>query len=351
MPRWPKRSAWLAPVAAAALVASGAPFEQRGAASAAALQAATPVAGTSGVDRVVITVDDMERALAFYTHVLPFEKIADEVVTGKGLDRLTGIGGARRIARLELGDERIELVDYLTSGGRPVPADSRSNDRWFQHVALIVRDMDAAYARLEQFGVSRVSPAPQRLPDWNPNAGGIRAFYFRDPDGHALEILSFPDGKGLPKWHRPGTRLFLGIDHTAIVVSDTDASLRFYRDALGLRVAGSSENHGPEQERLNNVEGAHLRITALRGAAGPGVEFLEYLNPRTGRPAPADARADDLTHWETVIAAGGLSALADRLRSSGILFISPAVVRVGEGRAALVRDPDGHAVRLVEKTS
>ena len=56
MPRWPKRSAWLALVAAAALVASGAPFEQRGAASAAALQAATPVAGTSGVDRVVITV-------------------------------------------------------------------------------------------------------------------------------------------------------------------------------------------------------------------------------------------------------------------------------------------------------
>ena len=171
------------------------------------------------------------------------------------------------------------------------------------------------------------------------------------PDGHALEILSFPDGKGLPKWHRPGTRLFLGIDHTAIVVSDTDASLRFYRDALGLRVAGSSDNHGVEQERLNNVEGAHLRITALRGASGPGVEFLEYLNPHTGRPAPADARSDDLTHWETVVAAGGLSALAERLRSSGISFISPAVVHAAEGRAALVRDPDGHAVRLVEKTS
>lgn len=101
----------------------------------------------------------------------------------------------------------------------------------------------------------RVSEGPQRLPDWNPAAGGIRAFYFRDPDRHPLEVLQFPAGKGDPKWARRD-RLFLGIDHTAIVVSDTEASLRFYRDALGLRVAGAAENWGPEQERLNHVSGA-----------------------------------------------------------------------------------------------
>ena len=79
------------------------------------------------------------------------------------------------------------------------------------------------------------------------NAGGIRAFYFKDPDGHPLEILWFPEGKGDPKWQQPSDRLFLGIDHTAIVVSDTAQSLRCYRDTLGLRVAGESENYGPEQ--------------------------------------------------------------------------------------------------------
>ena len=39
-----------------------------------------------------------------------------------------------------------------------------------------------------------------------------------------------PPDKGNPKWHRGRDRLFLGIDHTAIVISDTEASLRFYRD-------------------------------------------------------------------------------------------------------------------------
>lgn len=67
--------------------------------------------------------------------------------------------------------------------------------------------------------------------------------------------LQFPEGKGDAKWQRKD-RLFLGIDHTAIVVSNTEASLKFYRDVLGLHIAGTSENYGTEQEHLNNVFGA-----------------------------------------------------------------------------------------------
>src|SRR5919198_6386712 len=105
--------------------------------------------------------------------------------------------------------------------------------------------------------VEHATSGPQRLSDWNRNAVGVSAFYFRDPDGHPLEILQFPAGKGLAKWHDSRGRLFLGIDHTAIVVRSTERSLAFYRDLLGLPVAGHSENYGPEQERLNNVPGAH----------------------------------------------------------------------------------------------
>src|SRR5207247_4633666 len=151
-----------------------------------------------------------------------------------------------RSVRLRLGEEYLELMQFLAPQGRPVPRDSRSNDRWFQHIAIIVTDMDAAYARLRSFKVEYASSGPQRLPDWNPNAGGIEAFYFKDPDGHSLEVLQFPHGKGEPKWHRPTDRLFLGIDHTAIVVADTAASRKFYQDCLGLTIAGTSENYGTE---------------------------------------------------------------------------------------------------------
>src|SRR2546430_12033448 len=44
-----------------------------------------------------------------------------------------------------------------------------------------------SYKRLRENKVEHASSGPQRLPDWNRNAGGIQAFYFRDPDGHFLE--------------------------------------------------------------------------------------------------------------------------------------------------------------------
>src|SRR5690606_20188959 len=130
-------------------------------------------------------------------------------------------GARARVARLTLGTEAIELVEFAAPRGRPAPADSRSNDHWFQHVAIIVDDMDRAYARLREHGVEHASPGPQRLPDWNAAAGGIEAFYFRDPDGNNLEVLEFPPDKGEPRWQVSGP-LFLGIDHTAIVVASTD---------------------------------------------------------------------------------------------------------------------------------
>jgi catechol 2,3-dioxygenase-like lactoylglutathione lyase family enzyme len=183
------------------------------------------------------------------------------------------------------------------------------------------------------------------LPDWNPNAGGIKAFYFKDPDGHTLEILEFPQGKGLTKWHGRSDKLFLGIDHTAVVSASTDASLAFYRDVLGMTVAGTSENYGTEQEHLNNVFGARLRITALRAAAGPGVELLEYLAPTDGRPYPADAKANDLLHWQTIFATSDAVTAERALRSARVRFVSPGVVALGDtARSGVVRDPDGHAV-------
>lgn len=307
------------------------------------------------VDAVGMTVSDMDRAVEFYGTVLSFEKVSDVEVAGSEYEHLQGVFGLRmRVVRMRLGDEFIELTEYLAPKGRPIPVDSRSNDGWFQHIAIIVTDMDRAYAWLRRHKVEHASSGPQRLPDWNKNAAGIRAFYFKDPDNHSLEVLQFPADKGDPKWHHPTDRLFLGIDHTAIVVTHSDESLRFYRDVLGLKVIGESENYGTEQEHLNNVFGARLRITTLRAPAGPGIELLEYLAPRDGRPMPPDERANDLMHWQTTLVTRDVQTAAARLRAGRFAFVSPGPVTIPEGtlqfaRGFLARDPDGHVMQLVEK--
>jgi catechol 2,3-dioxygenase-like lactoylglutathione lyase family enzyme len=296
----------------------------------------------------------MDRAVDFYSRVLTFETVADREVAGDSYERLFGVFGLRiRAVRMRLGQEYIELMQFLAPRGRPIPADSHSNDEWFQHVAIVVSDMSAAYARLRSLHAEYASSGPQRLPDWNPNAAGIEAFYFRDPDGHNLEVLAFPPGKGIAKWHRPTGQLFLGIDHTAIVVSDTEASLRFYRDLLGLQVVGTSENYGAEQEHLNNVFGAHLRITSLRGLHGPGVEFLEYIAPRTGRHFPAASQPNDLWYWEINIRVPEPATFEELLRKSSYPSISSRVIELdaalGWRAGIVVRDPDGHASLIGSK--
>lgn len=307
------------------------------------------------VDTIGITVSDMDEAIAFYRNALSFTKISDVEVYGEEYENLLDVFGVRlRLVRMQLGEETIELVQHITPQGNPVPIDSRSNDLWFQHIAIVVSDMDTAYQKLREFNITHVSTAPQKLPEYIKAAAGIEAFYFRDPDGNTLELIYFPPDKGDPRWQKPTEKIFLGIDHTAIAVSDTDQSLKFYQDLLGLEVAGESENYGTEQEHLNNVEGARLRITGLKAPAGMGVEFLEYLKPDNARELPEGTNPQDLIHWETTLVVKDINLTSKRLIRNGYELLSQKIVKINEQtlgfrKALLVRDPDGHVLRIVEK--
>jgi catechol 2,3-dioxygenase-like lactoylglutathione lyase family enzyme len=297
---------------------------------AAACGATAPTAGAADppppeVVAVDLTVSDVGAQAAF------LRALSFGVASSREID------GASR-AELTLGRERVALTRYPRLG-RPIPADSRADDLWFQHLAIVVSDMDAAYASLRDLGIAAISAAPQTIPRSNLAVGGIRAFYFRDVDGHPLELIWYPPSKGDPRW-QARDRLFLGIDHTAITVADTERSVRFWRDLVGLAVTGESVNEGLEQAMLSGVEGARVHITGLRGSTGPGVELLDYVAPERGRREPADASPSDLWHAEIVVRVAEPSALAARLLGAGV-----PVTAVGDGFRA--DDPDGHALHVI----
>ena len=113
-----------------------------------ALQARAGELAVQSLTSVGMTVTDVDRSVAFYHDVLGFEKVSEQEVAGDDFEKLTGVFGSRaRIVQMRLGDETIELTQFLAPRGRPLPHGSRSNDLWFQHVAIIVRDMDEAYQR------------------------------------------------------------------------------------------------------------------------------------------------------------------------------------------------------------
>ena len=75
--------------------------------------------------------------------------------------------------------------------------------------------------------------------------------------------------------------------------------------------------------------------------------------PRDGRPAPPDARANDLAHWQPALLTDDARAAARALRGSACAPASDAVATpdraLGFASGVLARDPDGHAFILIER--
>lgn len=115
--------------------------------------------------------------------------------------------------------------------------------------------------------------------------------------------------------------------HTMVRISDIDASLRFYRDLLGLR----------EVRRTENEKGRYTLI------------FLA---------APGDDAQLELTfNWDPEAYTGGrnfghlafevedINATCERLMAGGVTIARPP----RDGRMAFVRSPDGISIELLQK--
>jgi catechol 2,3-dioxygenase-like lactoylglutathione lyase family enzyme len=315
---------------------------------------------------VGFTCADADASAAFFVDSLGARVQGDLLeVNGGPYTALIGLQGARlRLRRLALGAEVLELTEVLEPGpgarpGRPIPADSRSNDHGFQHICLVVNSMEEALdglrPALDAGRIRPISTTPQRLPDWNSAAAGIVAYKFHDPEGHPLELLEFPPDKGDARWHRAGPGPLLGIDHSAIGIADTARSVRFYAELLGLRHLSDGENSGAEQDGLDGLRDVRVRISSLRYRQGPGIECLEYRSPPGGRELPPDLGPQDVGHWQLrlwlddlEIVAKGASAYGGRLISPGIVDLADQAPLVGAPRALQLADPDGHRLQLLQ---
>jgi catechol 2,3-dioxygenase-like lactoylglutathione lyase family enzyme len=300
------------------------------------------------IDRVTLIVSDLDRAEDDYvaTFGCSVEQRGDVDPALIGVLCLRRSRGRRSVLRL--GRERIELLEFTDSAGRPYPPDSTSTDIWFQHMAIIVADMTSAHRRVmanPRFrSISRNGPV--RLPE---ASGGVTAFKFRDHDGHPLELLAFGPGHVPEEW-RDGDACFLGVDHTAIAVRDTARSTRFFGSVFGFTAGGRTENRGPEQADLDDVDDVQVSVTRLGpDLPAPRMELLHY-HVGSRRPIPDDIASNDIVATHSVVRVASLNATAAALARWGTPLADRDLMVLGEGtRAALVSGPDGHRFLVTEE--
>lgn len=258
-----------------------------------------------------LVTPDLTRLAHFYQEVLGFAVESPVAPISDAEMALLGVPGRGRRRVLSIG-RQIVAIDEFEMPGRPYPADSDAASIWFQHLALVVVDIAAAHADLRDI-VPISEGGPQHLP---PGSGGVHAFKFRDPDGHPLEMLRFARDSVPAAWQNrrvlPG-QLALGIDHSAISVSDPVASVAFYAD-LGLTPGKKTHNRGTAQQHLDGLRNVEVEVQPMIPPAGtPHLELLGYRVPR------------------------GQSGIA--LQPNDVA--ATRMVWHGAG-SALLRDPDGH---------
>ena len=308
------------------------------------------------IPAIRLTVTSAEQAKNFYTQAFGCETVSDVIVGGQDYSDLERVTNPKiRVVTLQLGNEHIRLVEYLNTKARPIPTDSQSNDLWFQHIAIVVSDMDHAYKQLQSFPIEPISTKPQTIPPDNKASAGVRAFKFKDPDRHNLELIWFPPDKGEHKWHQNSDRLFLGIDHSAIAVANTQDSLKFYHDFLGMEVKQGSLNHGETQAHLDGLAEAKVQVTPLRPTQPSlGIELLDYIAPANGRPIPSDWKSSDITNVQLELVVNDIQQVVDLLQENNVEVVSSRIVQFTDKlfpyrQGCLIKDVNGHALLLVEE--
>jgi catechol 2,3-dioxygenase-like lactoylglutathione lyase family enzyme len=140
------------------------------------------------------------------------------------------------------------------------------------------------------------------------------------------------------------------VHHSAINARDFDASLRFYRDGLGLEVMMDQEFDG-DWPALFGAKASRLHSVFLGDPSNPDAGIVELVSFDGMKDPNPDADNPQIGFFLLSFMVGDVDAALDRLRS---LDLDRKKTRIEhpspDGSAvvmATVRDPDGVLVELI----
>jgi catechol 2,3-dioxygenase len=277
----------------------------------------SPLADTTRLGAVHLTVTDLDRSVAFYQDAIGLRLHRRE-------DPVAAMGAG--------GDDLLVLVEEQT-------ARRAGRHAGLYHFALLVPDRDELARALQRLAVTRT-------PIEGASDHGIsEAIYLPDPDGNGIELAAdrprevWPDlqtlgrpapldlygllgtlGDAEPVRHaHPGTI----VGHVHLHVNDIDAARRFYEDVVGFDTMTAMPN-----AVFVSVAGYHhhLAYNTWRGTGIPA--------------APPSETVVGLRHWTLLVdGPGQLAAARDRLAAANV-----AIVERDGG--LLVHDPAGIPVLI-----
>jgi methylmalonyl-CoA/ethylmalonyl-CoA epimerase len=126
----------------------------------------------------------------------------------------------------------------------------------------------------------------------------------------------------------------LHVHHLAVVVEDMDLALRFWRDALGLDLAGVRDV--PEQASQ----------VAFLPAGEAEIELVRPTSPDSGVARYLAKRGPGMHH--VCLSVGDLAGMLERLAAQGVRLINPQPMTGADGRRYAFVHPESTGGVLLE---
>src|SRR5215471_2634414 len=293
-------------------------------------------------------VSDLDKAIAFYRDGLglDIQGTPSNAEQNPALRNMFGLPDAQlrwTVGRPPAMRTGVEIVEIKKADGKP--AERRIQDPGAFTLIVLVRDVDAAFAKLKQVAAPIVTAGGRPIA-----VGRAKAFVARDPDGHFVEVAQLSP---LPATSAPDTANVIGV-RVRVAVEDAGQSMRQYQ-ALGLN--GMMNVMFDKNDALMRMfglkEDAQYRLAAMDvPTSGLKLEFIEFkgIDRRTVR-----SNIQDPGSTRMQLQVRDVDATIDALKAAGGTVVSTGGSTVelpGRGGAttkvAIVRDPNNLFLVLIQ---
>ena len=293
-------------------------------------------------------VSDLDKAIAFYRDGLglDIQGAPSNAEQNAPLRNMFGLPDAQlrwTVGRPPAMRTGVEIVEIKKADSKP--AERRVQDPGAFTLIVLVRDIDAAFAKVKQ------AAAPVVTAGGRPIAvGRAKAFVTKDPDGHFVEVAQL---NPLPETTAPETANVIGV-RVRLTVEDAGQSMRQYQ-ALGLNGTMNVifEKNDALMRLFGLKEDAQYRLAAMDvPTSGLKLEFIEYkgVDRKTVR-----ANIQDPGSTRMQLQVRDVGATIDALKAAGGTVVSTGGNTVdlpGRGGAttkvAIVRDPNNLFLVLIQ---
>ena len=293
-------------------------------------------------------VGDLDKAIAFYRDGLglDIQGAPANAEQNAPLRNMFGLPDAQlrwTVGRPPAMRTGVEIVEIKKTESKPV--ERRVQDPGAFTFIVLVRDIDAAFARVKQVSAPIVTAGGRPIA-----VGRAKAFVVKDPDGHFVEVAQL---NPLPETQAPDTANVIGV-RVRVSVEDAGQSMRQYQ-ALGLK--GTMNVMFDKNDALMRLfglkEDAQYRLAAMDvPTTGLKLEFIEFkgVDRKTVR-----ANIQDPGSTRMQLQVRDVDATIEALKAGGGTVISTGGTTVelpGRGGAttkvAIVRDPNNLFLVLIQ---